>query len=132
MKERLYDLNGRENCVTATIKVSDKTFRISRVVTGVRLLYSNHLKRMGELLRKVSEFDVSSPEGIAAASEYEGMVDLFTVEKKQTYEDILGLLLGKNGYEYDKGWWETNTDEYDVRSFIEACLSKDAVEQKKK
>lgn len=132
MKERLYDLNGRENCVTATIKVSDKTFRISRVVTGVRLMYANHLKRMGELLREVSSIDVSTPEGITDAAQHEAAVDQFMLEKKQTYDDILTLLLTKNGFEYDKAWWEVNTDEYDTRSFIEACLSKDATEQKKK
>nr|WP_321265212.1 hypothetical protein [uncultured Sphaerochaeta sp.] len=132
MKERLYDLNGRENCMTAAIKVSDKTFRISRVVTGVRLMYANHLKQMGEMLRTISTIDVSTPEGIARAAEQEAAVDQFMLDKKQAYEDILTLLLTKNGYEYDKAWWESNTDEFDIRSFIEACLSKDAGEQKKK
>ena len=41
--DRIFDLNDRQKCVTAVLKISDKEFRISRVVTGVRVIYSNML-----------------------------------------------------------------------------------------
>ena len=48
--DRIFDLNDRQKCVTAVLKISDKEFRISRVVTGVRVIYSNMLTEMGEQL----------------------------------------------------------------------------------
>ncbi|WP_320130250.1 hypothetical protein [uncultured Sphaerochaeta sp.] len=132
MKERFFDLNGRENCVTAEIKVADMTFRISRVVTGVRVRYANHLKEMGSMLRKLSEFDLSTPEGVDSATSFTETVDKFAQEKAAVYDDLLSNILTKNGYSYDKAWWQENTDEFDVRAFVESCLCKDAVDQKKK
>ena len=55
--ERYYDLNGREKCVTAVITIGKETFRISRVVIATRVLYSNHIKEMGELLQRLSRLE---------------------------------------------------------------------------
>ena len=108
--EAIYDLNERKGCATAVIRVSDKEFRISRVVTGVRVLYSNMLTEMGAMLREVGSMD----------------------PKLSAMDRCMELLLTRNGYGYDRSWWEDYTDEYDMRSFIEACLSKDAKGSKKK
>jgi len=131
MSERLFDLNDRQKCVTAVIKVSDKEFRISRVVTGVRVTYSNMLTEMGEQLKGVGEIDTekATKEEIQTAIE---KADRFEKKRKADLDRCMDLLLTKNGYEYDRQWWQDNTDEYDVRSFIEACLSKEAKGSKKK
>ena len=50
----------------------------------------------------------------------------FAKRKLDLYSKIIRLLLEKNGYEYDQEWWEENTDELDMRTFIEKCLTKDA------
>ncbi len=131
MGERLFDLNDRQKCVTAVIRVSDKEFRISRVVTGVRVTYSNMLTEMGEQLKSVGEIDTekATKEEIQAAIE---KADQFEKKRKDALDRCMDLLLSKNGYEYDRQWWQDNTDEHDVRSFIEACLSKEAKGSKKK
>lgn len=130
MAERYFDLNGRENCVTAIITVSDREFRISRVVIAARVLYSNHIRKMGELLRRVARLgdDEDSAEAKALAKEAEN----FASEKLDAYARIIRLILEKNGYEYSREWWEENTDEMDMRAFIEKCLMKDSPEADKK
>jgi hypothetical protein len=129
MAERYYDLNGRDDCVTAVIKVADKEFQINRVVMGARVQYSNLLRRMGDLLRKAAN---QNPADLDAANEFIKENQDFFDSKEAVYDDVLTLILTKNGYTYDKAWWQDNTDELDVRSFIDACLSKDATAVKKK
>lgn len=129
--EAIYDLNERKGCATAVIRVQDKEFRISRVVTGVRVLYSNLLTEMGGILKDVGSIDPK------AASEDElkealSKADAFKERRLSAMDRCMELLLTRNGYEYDRSWWDGFTDEYDVRSFIEACLSKDAKGSKKK
>ena len=129
--DRIFDLNDRQKCVTAVLKISDKEFRISRVVTGVRVIYSNMLTEMGEQLKAVGSLDTktASKEEIQAAID---KADAFKEKRTADQDRCLELLLVKNGYEFDRTWWEENADEYDVRCFIEACLSKDASGSKKK
>lgn len=131
MGERLYDLNDRQKCVTAVIRVSDKEYRISRVVTGVRVLYSNMLTEMGEHLKGVGDLDPekATREEVQAAID---SADRFEKKRKEDLDRCMDLLLTKNGHVYDRQWWGDNADEYDIRSFIEACLSKDASGSKKK
>ena len=129
MSERYYDLNSRENCTAAVIKIADKEFKIDRVVIGARLLYSNHLKRMGKLLKETGDLEEKDEEALKALVQ---KAEDFQIEKMETYDKILALLLSKNGYSYDKAWWEENTDEIDQRTFIERCMMKDSDTDKKK
>lgn len=127
--ERYFDLNGRENSITAKIKVADKEFKINRVVIAVRVLYSNHLIKMGELFKETGQLDEKNINELDSLNE---KINEFNEDKIQTYEKILTLLLEKNGYRYEKQWWNENTDELDIRSFIDSCLSKDVVNNNKK
>lgn len=129
--DRIYDLNERRKCVTAVLKVADKEFRISRVVTGVRVLYSNFLTQMGQLLQEIGNLDTQKAEDQEIKNAIE-KAEAFKKTREETTTHCLELLLTKNGYEYDKAWWDENADEYDVRSFIEICISKDADGSKKK
>ena len=115
--DRIYDLNDRQKCVTAVLKISDKEYRISRVVTGVRVLYSNMLIEMGEQLKAVGSLDTktASDEEIKEALE---KADAFKERRKTDKNRCLELLLVKNGYEFDRTWWEDNADEYDITGTI--------------
>ena len=123
--ERYFDLNGREKCITAIITIGGQTFRISRVVIAVRVLYSNHIKEMGELLQRLSKLDVENADS-EEARRLSAEAEEFAKRKIDLYDRIIRLLLEKNGYEYDQAWWRENTDELDMRTFIEKCLTKDA------
>ena len=133
--DRYYDLNGREKCVTAIITISDKTFRISRVVIAVRTLYSNHISEMGKLLERLAAYDKEKDPDGKEEKRITEEAEAFSKEKMALYERCIRLLLEKNGYTYDAAWWDENTDEVDRRSFIEKCLMKDrntAAGEKKK
>ena len=123
--ERYFDLNGREKCITAVISVGDHSFRISRVVIAVRVLYSNHIKEMGDLLQRLSKLDAKDADS-EEAQRLSAEAEEFAKRKLDLYSKIISLLLEKNGYAYDREWWEENTDELDMRTFIEKCLTKDA------
>lgn len=129
MAERIYDLNDRGGCATAVIKVADKEFRVNRVVTGVRVLYSNLLKSMAGYLKETAEVDTGDERKMRELTERIGR---FEADKRGIYGECLRLLLVRNGYTYDSDWWKDNTDEMDVRRFIEASLSKDSPDVKKK
>lgn len=123
--ERYYDLNGREKCITAVITIGKETFRISRVVIAARVLYSNHIKEMGELLQRLSRLESKNAD-TEEARRLTAEAEEFAKRKLELYGKIIRLLLEKNGYTYDAEWWKENTDELDMRSFIEKCLMKDA------
>jgi len=127
--DKYIDLNGREKSITAKIKLSDTTFIIDRVVIAVRVLYSNHLIKMGELFKKVGEIKEDDQK---ALKEINISIEEFNEEKEKVYDKILKLLLEKNGYEFNKTWWNENTDELDIRNFIEECLNKDTNTRSKK
>lgn len=92
---------------------------------------SSSFSELVEQLKSVGELDTGTATeeeiktAIAKAEEY-------SKKRKAELERCMDLLLVKNGYEYDRPWWQDNTDEYDVRSFVEACLSKDSNGSKKK
>lgn len=129
--EKYYDLNGREKCVTAVITIGNETFSISRVVIAVRTMYSNHIKEMGDLLERLAAMKTTDPESDEAKA-FAKTVQEFGIKKLELYERLIRLLLEKNGYSYDKAWWDENTDETDRRTFIEKCLMKDTDEKAKK
>lgn len=127
MSDVYYDLNGRENCNTAVISIADRQFRIDRVVIGARVIYSNHLKRMGMLLEEVGSSNENDEEAMRKLID---KAEAFQQEKMDVYAKVLRLILSKNGYEYDAAWWEENTDEIDQRTFIEKCMMKDNAKKK--
>ncbi len=131
--ERYYDINGREGCTTAVVTVADRTFRISRVVIAARVMYSNMIIRMGEMLRKLSAYDREADTDGTEGMHLEEEATRFAKDRMETIERVLRLLLEKNGEKWDKAWWDENTDEADRRAFIERCLMKDSgnVDKKK-
>lgn len=121
--QKYYDLNGREKSVKALVKISDKSFEIDRVVIAARVLYSNLLCKMGNYLKEASQCNDKTPEEIEVLTK---KIETFQQEKMETYNEVIRLLLEKNGYLFDLIWWEKNTDELDIRAFIETCMIKDS------
>lgn len=130
MAERIYDLNDRGGCATAVITLADKTFRINRVVTGARVLYANMLEEMAGLLKDTADAEAEPTK--EKLEEVRRKVEAFAMRKEAAYGRILTLLLEANGQTYDGSWWHSHTDETDIRRFVEACLSKDSPDVKKK
>ena len=82
------------------------------------------------MLKETAEAEADPTEERLA--EVRRKVDSFVRRKDEAYDRILTLILEANGGTYDKDWWLSHTDEPDIRRFIEACLSKDSPQVKKK
>lgn len=128
MSDRRIDLDGKPRAVVE-LQLGGRTFRISRVVTGVRRLYGELLKEAGEALEKVAA--LGGTEG-AELERVAAEIEDLAVRKERTLAQILELLLTRNGYEYDGAWWEANADESDIKWFIVEALNKDAPADEKK
>ncbi len=117
--------------------IADKSFRIEKVVIGVRQKYSAYAGLTAEILQKAEslthkqrgESDEDYQERVERISKE---VDGFVETKRTMYFDMIGLILEKNGYELNTDWWDNNTDELDQQGFLEACLMKDTVGNTKK
>ena len=92
-------------------------------IIAVRAMYSNHITEMGAMLKKLSALDDMDQEQARKLGEE---AEDFARRKAALYERLIALLLEKNGYSFDKAWWDENTDEIDRRTFIEKCLLKDS------
>lgn len=119
----MVDLNGRENTTSVALKIQDKTFKISRIVTGARVKYSNLLKQQAKLFDEISNIDSDNEEDALALS---ARWNDFAEELPSLLLEVIELLLTKNGYGYDEDWWNENCDIQDYRNFIDAALSKDS------
>ncbi len=121
MKEKLVDLNSRKDSTTAVVTLGDKTFRISRVVIAARVLYSNYLITIRDFFDGYSKVKNEEDERRLMES-YSSIAE----KTNDRLLEIIELILVKNGYSFDKAWWEDNADIVDLRGFIDACISKDA------
>lgn len=116
--------------------IADKTFRIEKVVIGVRQQYSTYaqltaemVKKAGELVQREEESAEDFGERVTRVSQE---VEDFVAKKREKYFAMIELILTRNGYELDIAWWDNNTDEIDQQSFLEACLMKDVAGNTKK
>lgn len=128
MAERVVDLNAKPR-PEVSLQLGGRSFRIVRVVTGVRRLYGDLLRETGELLEKAARLQEAEGEELERLS---ADVEDFAERKEVALFRILELLLTKNGYEFDRGWWEENADENDIKWFIVEAINKDAPEEQKK
>ena len=126
-----------------TIEIGGKSFKIERVVTGVRQLYGRFLTEAGLMMQKVARVNdriqqLGSATGEdldAASSEVEkrtGEIEQFAAGKLDILLRCIELLLEKNGYEFDREWWIENGDETDYQSLIVEALQKDSQPGQKK
>ena len=128
MKNEIIDLNSTSRA-SVDLKLGGKTFHISRVVMGVRRLYGELVVETGQLLEKVGSLKEAEGEELEKLStETE---DLATRNQDRLFK-ILRLLLIKNGYKYNREWWEDNADDSDLRTFILSAINKDVPNAQKK
>lgn len=128
MSDRIVDLNDASR-VAIDLRLGGQSFRISRVVMGVRRTYGDLMKETGEALAKVAALAHAEDDELERlGAEAEALA-----ERNQTrLFHILELLLTKNGYEYDPEWWLDNGDEEDLRTFIVSAINKDIPDDQKK
>lgn len=122
--ERIFDLNGRDASSVAVIKLRDKTFRISRIVVGVRVLYSNYLKQLSNLFTDLGKAE--NLEDKTVQEQLQERYEKFAEDVPDILRSCIRLLLEKNDLKYDPLWWEEETDVEDMRNFIDAALAKDS------
>ena len=139
---RIVDLNGRPRA-SVTVEIGGKSFKISRVVTGVRQLYGRFLTDAGDMMQKAGEVNeriqamaIATPEELEKATaeieERTVEIEAFASEKVDLLLRCIELLLEKNGHEFDRAWWIDNGDETDYQSLIVEAIQKDSVPGQKK
>ena len=131
----MIDLDKAKGRATVEIRLAGETFRITRVVTGVRQLYADYTT---ETIRAIEKADTLHREDDESDEGFERRVlkvsreiTAITDRNRETFFEMLKLILSRNGHELDRQWWDDNTDEGDRRRFLDACLSKDVPAQKK-
>lgn len=102
----------------ATIEVQDKVFKIGIFPIMCESLIVKHdlLEREFEKMKEPTADDVNEKN----LAQYEMQFD------------ILENLLIANGYDFDRSWWEMNTDIMGVSEFIILSKSKDIIPEKLK
>ena len=139
--DRMVDLNEKSRA-SVTIELGGKSFKIERVVTGVRQLYGRHVTTAGQLLVKVGQLNEriqavksataeEQKKAEDAVEENTAEVEKFASEKLDILLRCIELLLVKNGYEFDRQWWIENGDDKDYQDFIVEAFKKDSAGQKK-
>jgi hypothetical protein len=125
---KIVNLDDERNSVA--IKVEGKEFVISRIVLKARQLYGEYLKLSGEYLNLIAESqekanskDAKELEEVNAKLEL--AVEDYAFRKAEYIEELLEIILVKNGYDFDIDWWHDNTDYSVMESFVYQALKKD-------
>ena len=135
---KIVNLDDERNSVSITVE--GKVFEIKRLVLKAKQLYGEYLVMSGEYLNGINEAqkameskDVEEMKRINAKLEKD--VEEYAYKKADFIEKLLEVILTKNGYTYDREWWEENTDYQIMEQFIFTALKKDdpeKVDNKKK
>ena len=135
---KIVNLDDERNSVSITIE--GKVFEIKRLVLKAKQLYGEYLVMSGEYLNGINEAqkameskDVEEMKRTNAKLEKD--VEEYAYKKADFIEKLLEVILTKNGYTYDREWWEENTDYQIMEQFIFTALKKDdpeKVDNKKK
>ena len=59
------------------------------------------------------------------AADQGSLIESFAKEKAERIQNMLSIILDKNGYEFDQEWWEDNARYQDMEAFIFQALKKD-------
>lgn len=139
MAERIVDLSDKPRAAV-TLQLGGRSFRISRVVNGVRRLYGDFLRETGELLQRTAELAgkqqaATAEDADSVARELRAVSEEIEEAARRRHGDLMRmieLLLTRNGYEFDPQWWDENADQADLVAFIVESLNKDAPPGQKK
>lgn len=124
---KIVNLDDEKNSVT--LIVEGREFVISRIVMKARQVYGEYLQDTGKYLQLVAEAQAldgkSADELEALNAKLEGAIEDYAKKKAAYIEELLEIILVKNGYEYDPEWWASNADYSAMEAFVYAALKKD-------
>lgn len=110
------------------LSISGATYRVRRVVNAVRRIYGQYLERAGKEIENLGALQRRLDDGKATQEDVAAATDRVTevvLEREEAVMQCIQLILEKNGYEYDRDWWDENTDQYDRQHFVVSALNKD-------
>ena len=120
------------------IEIKGVTYTIDLVNNWVHEKYSQMSLAEGAFLILAAELQMVGfdKETLSTEKYWEKMEQIREKEKEVSLlrEAILKELLVKNGYEYNKEYWDHDAEPKDRKEFIEACIQKDKdiIKQSKK
>ncbi len=123
-------INLDDSANTVAITIGHKTFEISRITLRARSMYGEYLIFCGEYLQAVSRIQ-NSLEGANASlaetlsTELTEKISAYAQGKAKHITDILTVILEKNNYQFEMGWWEENTDYQGMEAFMVQAMKKD-------
>lgn len=110
------------------LSLSGQTWRIRRVVIAAYQLYQQLTGGANEAQRRFAELQNRLAAGKADDSDVLAMQRELAADADRrqdlTYQCIASILEA-NGYEFDRDWWEHNSDRHEQQAFIGAALNKD-------
>ncbi len=110
-----------------TIQVADKQFVIGFVSIYARKRAADFQEAVARLLAIQSIEDEEKRK-----SELNKLVEADLLAKVEVREEVIKTILESNGYEFDADWWDRNTSYADQNEFIQLCMMKDLIQDKKK
>ena len=131
-------INLDDAAKTVEIKLGGETFKISRITLEMRQLYGEYLIFSGEYYNMVTQYTAEADKETDLAelekkeAELNAAIERFAKGKAEHIEDMLKLILVKNGYKYDRKWWASNADYNVMESFIVEAINKDTENASKK
>jgi hypothetical protein len=124
---KIVNLDDEKNSVT--LIVEGKEFTINRIVLKARQVYGEYLKLSGEYLKLIAESNDTEGKSVeeleALNAKLEKAVEDYAFRKAEYLDELLEIILVKNGYDFDIDWWHDNTDYGAIESFVYAALKKD-------
>lgn len=133
IEKKIVNLDDEGKGVSITI--GGKEFVIYRITLRARQKYGEYLIFCGNHYNKATEINKrleSASETVetltAMQNEMTSMIESFAIEKANKLDQLLQIILEKNGYEYSREWWEENTDYNKMELFIVSALKKDEAE----
>lgn len=124
---KIVNLDDERNSIT--LVVEGKEFIISRIVLKARQIYGEYLKLSGEYLQlvgKANDLEGKTAEELEKINaELEKAIEDYAIRKAEYLDELLEIILVKNGYDFDLEWWHDNTDYGAIESFVYAALKKD-------
>jgi len=131
-------VNYKDYANTVTIEVGDQSFDISRLTMQIRELYGEYNIFSGEYAKSVYALNEESKK-LAMGNNVEGLevnyekmtnlIEGYAKGKAERIQNILTILLDKNGYKFDEKFWEENADYQFMEWFIIQCMNKDVEEK---
>ena len=124
---RAIDLNQRDR-PEIEISLSGQTWRLRRVVMATYQLYQQLAAGADEAQSRAAQLQDHLAAGLAddddAVALYREINDEIALRQELTYDAIESILIA-NGYEFDRRWWEENSDRHEQHAFIAAAINKD-------